>query len=630
MTRVSYRERAEPQASTPTADGAGLPFVGRVFEVKAAEALSRTLEGWEADEGGERAAQDPSCIAAPASDPEEGHDASLPFLGRISNYVPGTSISVERRLTLDEDLYLADHAFVYAPGVKPSSACLPILPMTMSLEVMAEVAACLAPGCGLLGFEEIKATRWIELSDTDASTLVIDARVERYDPDRDAYFVAVAIKASDQSAPAISGRVVLGKHYLIELTPTFSDLSHSHYFFRSAEQIYSERYMFHGPSFQCMAGEIIIGDEGLVGEFVVRSPEQLFRSTLHPQLLADPSLLDAVGQIIGVWAIEQDRYAFPIGLTKLEIYRPTPPVGTRVPVRVEITQSGGKRLLANIEIQDGAGGVWMRISDWASWKFRWEKRLVDFRRLPHEHLLGQSAPLPDFDRKGVCLTLSASDFAGFDFGMLARYCLSMEEMPTFHDHARIPQRQQQWLLGRVVAKDAVRRWAADKAGAGMLHPAAITIENDARGRPYVKALPGWDFPPILSIAHCEARAVAVAHDEDVGIDIEKIAERDENFIRAFTTALERDAIKRFPEAESHGWTTRLWCAKEAAGKLLGTGVAGAPQAFEAVDLGADGQIEIRDRGSDGSIHVTTIEDHGFIIAYASRRRPVLTVRASEG
>jgi phosphopantetheinyl transferase len=152
----------------------------------------------------------------------------------------------------------------------------------------------------------------------------------------------------------------------------------------------------------------------------------------------------------------------------------------------------------------------------------------------------------------------------------------------------------------------------------MLHPAAITIDSDARGRPFVKTLPGCDMRPLVSIAHCEARAIAVAHEEDVGVDIERIAERDESFVQAFTTSLERERIARFPQVEYHAWTTRLWCAKEAAGKLLGTGIEGALQALEAVGVEADGQIQILDRASARSIHVKTVEDHGFVIAYASR------------
>ena len=156
----------------------------------------------------------------------------------------------------------------------------------------------------------------------------------------------------------------------------------------------------------------------------------------------------------------------------------------------------------------------------------------------------------------------------------------MEEMPVFQNYARVPQRQQQWLLGRIVAKDAVRR-SGRRANAGDdAASAAFTIDTDAQGRPFM-TIPNCDKPPLVSIAHCESRAIAVAQREAVGVDIERIAPRDIGFVQAFTTAKERDMIDAFPAAERDQWITRLWSAKEAVGKLLGGGLNGSPQSFEA-------------------------------------------------
>ncbi|ACB97424.1 4'-phosphopantetheinyl transferase superfamily protein [Beijerinckia indica] len=599
-----------------------LPLIGRVFEARAAEELALAVAVHEDLGNPEPPIPTPSSTASQpvhtATMDEAQNEAILPFLGPVLAYVPGETITVERHLTLEGDRYLADHAFVHAPGVKPASACLPVLPMTMSLEVMAEVAACLVPGYGLLGFEDVKATRWIELADTDVLTLHITARVDRHDEDRGASFIRVEVFIEGQTRPAISAMVLFGDHYLIELSPAFTELANPYRHPLTGEEIYGERHMFHGPSFHCLSGEIIVGDHGIIGEFVRHSPEDLFGSTRSPQLLIDPALLDGIGQILGVWAMEHGRYVFPIGLAKLEIYCPSPPVGTRVPVRVEITQTEGKRLLANVEVQDGAGAVWMRIVDWGSWKFNWEQCLVDFRRFPDQYLLGRAAPLPNSGDGSVCLTVTTAEFQNFDFSILARHCLSMEEMPVFNGHARIPQRQKQWLLGRVVAKDAVRLWAAEQTQAPMLHPAAFTIDNDGQGRPFVRALPGCNTPPLVSIAHSETRAIAVAHTEAVGVDIERIAEHDASFIQAFTTAHERNLIAKFPQVEHQTWITRLWCAKEATGKLLGTGINGLPQAFEAIQLENGGRIEIKHQTSARSFEVKTVEDCGFIIAYASQ------------
>jgi phosphopantetheinyl transferase len=592
------------------------PLVGRVFEVQAvkdgaAAFADRAASGETTTLGAERTGVLKDAMT---------NKAILPFVTSVESYEPGIAIEVERRLSLSEDLYLADHTFIHAPGVKPVSACLPVLPMTMSLEAIAEVAACLCPGRGLIGFEDVKATRWIELADTDALTLRIVAKVQRLDDQRDISFIEALIYTEGQARPAISAIVLFCGHYSNDLSLGISDLENPHPFPLSAEEVYRNRYMFHGPRLQCMRGDIAIGEDGAEGEFMVRSPGDLFLSAPCPQLLTDPAVLDAVGQIVGLWAMERDLYVFPIGLAKLEIYCPTPSAGTRVPVRVQITRSDIKRVLANIEIEDGFGGVWMRIKEWASWKFRWQRRLVDFRRLPHQYLLGDKAPRADLGPGSVCLMIDLNEIANFDLHMLARYCLSLQEAVTFRGHERIPQRQRQWLLGRIVAKDAVRRWVAEQTGGPLLHPAAVTIESDELGRPFVTALSGCDTPPYLSIAHSEDRAIAVAHAEAVGVDIERIAERDAGCVQAFTTLGERSMIECFPQSEHHSWLTRLWCAKEASSKLRGTGFRQFPAALEAMEILADGTFDIRDKAGASPIRVTTVEDRGFAIAYASEMR----------
>jgi phosphopantetheinyl transferase len=553
---------------------------------------------------------------------ESGSASIMPFLGQILQHFPGESITVQRSLTLAEDLHLADHVFVHAPGIKPLSACLPVVPMTVSLEIMAETAACLAPGHGLIGFEDVEASRWIELADTDTLTLRITGRYRRLDPERQIHRIATSIYVEQQTTPAISANMLFAGSYQLDLSLRFSEFANPYRYELTAEQVYQERHLFHGPSYQCLAGEIVLGDAGAIGELLVRSPAGLFRSVRQPQLLTDPQLLDAIGQIIGIWAMERERCVFPIGIKKLELYRPTPPAGTRVPVRVEITSDEAKTLHADIEIEDGAGAVWMRIRDWRMWKFRWERRFVDFRRLPTRYALSQPVALPSLAPSAVCRMLSIRNLSNFDAGLLARCCLHMDEMPDFAGKAGVPQRQQQWLLGRITAKDAVRAWFAQRARTEeMLHPAAFAIANDARGQPATKHLSGPDPLPKVSIAHCEDRAIAIADDNAVAVDIEQIRARDPGFLDAISTEAERDLLRDQVGGGSSDWTTewttRLWCAKETAGKLLGTGVDGTPRRFEAIAIGVDGVIQVLPRDGDHLVFVTTTRDGDFIIAYAT-------------
>jgi phosphopantetheinyl transferase len=596
------------------------PLLGRLYEFKAAQELPE--HDWRRDdnESSTHAAPEEQSLSR-ARDETHDDEPALPFVGRLLNHISGESVVIERRLALDEDLYLADHAFVHAPGVKPMSACMPVLPMAVGIEIMAEAAACLAPGHGLIGFEDIKANRWIALEDTDALMLRIEAQLQDGDAANGVHRVSVSIFVDGQTAPAMNATVLFSAHYLVTLPLSFTELSDAYQHPLTGEQMYAQREFFHGPRFQCLTGSVVVGSHGATGEILVRSQEDLFRSTQHPQLLTDPTLLDTAAQFIGVWAMAQERQAFPIGIAKVEFYRPTPPPGTRAPVRIEITHESSRTLHADVEIQDGAGAVWMRIKDWKMWMFQWDRRVVNFRRMPTRYLLSDTLNLRAL-QSGVCQRLSGENLIGFDIGILARFYLHVDEMAAFVRHASVPQRQRQWLLGRVVAKDAVRTWLAKRAGhEEMLHPAALIIENNAQGQPMVKLTGRTQQLPYVSIAHCKDQAIAIAHEGAVGVDIEQVVERDANFLQCMSSETERALLQPFTDDSRDEWITRLWCAKEALGKMMGTGVDGAPQAFEARTIDDDGVLDMHHHRSGREVHVRTMQDGGFVIAYVAESKP---------
>ena len=103
--------------------------------------------------------------------------------------------------------------------------------------------------------------------------------------------------------------------------------------------------------------------------------------------------------------------------------------------------------------------------------------------------------------------------------------------------------------------------------------------------------------PAISIAHADGVAVAIAARNPsarVGIDLEPIADRPEGFEAAAFTQRERSLLDRCPAADRDEWITRFWCAKEAAAKATGIGLADGPSGAEVV--GSDtttGTIHVR-------------------------------------
>ena len=550
--------------------------------------------------------------------PSSGASGKLPFIGRVVNVVPGDCVVIERALDLREDAYLADHTLVHAQGAKPLTACLPVMPMTMSVEAMAEVAACVAPGLGLVGVEEVKASRWIELLDTETALLKIFAKGAGRDAERDATCVSAAIYVNGAESPSITAKFLFAPNYLLELLSVFETIDEVRASRIDSSQLYAERHLFHGPAFQCLTGDILIDENRIKATLAVPVTDRLFNSNDDPQLLLQPAVLDNICQIVGVWAMESERYAFPVGLGKLELYRPTPAPGACVTARVELTRTQGKMLHADVEIQDGEGGVWMRLHDLRCWKFQSERRVINYRRAPEQFLLSQPVPIGCSASGLLALLLDEEDLGVFDPRMLARDCLSVEELQIYEHHARFHKRQRQWLLGRAVAKDCVRLWRARRYQHEMAHPAAVIIRTDASGRPFVSTLGSQseDADVRISISHCDGRAIAIAHDAPVGIDVERVVPRDDDFIDAIASSSERALLYNLPAAERDQWVTRLWSAKEALAKRLSIGVGRQLKVFESIELSADGRISILDRQSERLYEVMTVLDQEYIISCA--------------
>jgi phosphopantetheinyl transferase len=566
-----------------------MPVIGRIFEANGAP---------------ERAPADQAPV------PRHG----LPFVGTVVACRAGASITVARRLTLDQDLFLADHNVVHAPAVKPLAECFPVLPMTASLEVMAETAACLAPGYGLIGFEAVTARRWIAVADGAALALRIEGRLIAHDAQRGRARVAAQVYTGDDRTAAIDAIVCFGSHYdgapQPLLAPPGADAE------LDAAAQYGQRRLFHGPRFQGLTGAIRLGPDGADAEVLVRPAGDWFAALPQPQMLTDPALLDTVGQLVALWSMQQGLAAFPIGLGRLEAFGPVPAPGTRLPVRLRMGGKQLKMLSTDVEIGDGAGGLWLRIMGWKSWQFQWAPQLVEFQRQPARTLLSDRQALPGAPAGIACQRISAQTLAGFDLALLARHYLHGNEWASFAAKATVPARQQEWLLGRIAAKDAARAWCAPPGSAPLaLHPAAFAVTHDAAGRPRVACWPAGLPTPSISISHSGGQAIALASRQPAGIDIEQIAVRDAHFVDSFCTAAERLLLDAVAASERDAWVTRLWCAKEALGKRQGTGVAGGPRQFEAQSLAADFSLRMRHHASGAATQVHTIEDGGFIIAF---------------
>jgi phosphopantetheinyl transferase len=180
--------------------------------------------------------------------------------------------------------------------------------------------------------------------------------------------------------------------------------------------------------------------------------------------------------------------------------------------------------------------------------------------------------------------------------LLAHLTLSQSEEQVWLSMRAVEKRRHEWLLGRVVAKDAVRLLVEEHLQA-RLAPADIEIVPDPYGRP--QALGSWTarlgIQPALSISHSHGIAVALAALEPgqlVGIDLENLEQRREDFEAIAFRPDERRMLAAMPPESRQELALRMWCAKEGVAKALGRGFSPGIQAFHITRAPGGGSFEL--------------------------------------
>jgi len=541
--------------------------------------------------------------------------AGSPLVGRVVHFEPGRKIVHVRRFDLNEDLFLEDHAFIGDHHPRPLRKRFPVVPLTMTLEMLAETGACLAPGRLLLGFEKVHARKWIALDDID----VLDVRVEAEVVSTEEDLVEIQATVLVDDDVSASTTVRFGTRYRQTLDLGFTELTNPHALPMTAERLYLERHTFHGPRFQCVSALETRGDQGIMGELEVLGPDTLFRNTDHPHLMFDPVALDGTGQLLASIFFDRGVDMLPVSIETIEFYRTPPPPGTRVPARAEITDFNfdERRIVGNMEVQDGQGRVWFRVAAWQDILFRYGKPLLLFRRMPTQRAVSQELAVPDRQDDAIAMVLPRSLLRDAAPDRFARFALDGTEWEEFVQLEGGLRKMREWLMGRIVAKDTARTWLARRTGEAMLHPILVNVANDPNGRPVLELPDGHGTAPFVSITHKDRIAAAAVSSSPVGIDVEILNADNDLRLDDFATATE---VRRIAEIGGDGdpeWVMRVWCAKEAASKALATGLGGRPKAFVVDRVESDGTMVVRHGQPPQEIHVATWCSNGNVFALAS-------------
>jgi malonyl CoA-acyl carrier protein transacylase/phosphopantetheinyl transferase len=576
----------------------------------------------------------------------EAPSRRFPLLGSIQEMVPGESLIARRTFTLQEDLYINEHTLGGTVSTTDSSLRgLPVMGLAFSQEVAAEAAAALFPDRKVIAMLDTRLHRWIFLDQGSVTLRVIATRTEAEGYDA---VVRVVVQQEDAGDPKLFPTMVEASVVLATAEPapprsraaSLQDATACNW---AGAEIYPRR-TFHAPLFQGVRSVSHLSEEGLDGTLSVLPRSGLIRNDAEPELETDPLLLDSLGQAAWLWDSRKPfagRAYVKYAQSALRFYGPRRlPPGTPLELKLRVRRREPLTLVADLEAVDSEGSVRVAMEALAEREFPITPAL---HRLMLEPLNHHFADVGTLD-----LSLTGPGPARISFGTvsdfphpllegsfgvwrkaLAYLILSPPEREEWKGLKVALRREIQWLLGRAAAKDALRHHFRESAGRRFAS-ADLILANDPAGRPVLAGAWRADLPevPKISISHTDGMVVAVAarleEGAGLGVDAEEVRTPSQDLLDgAFSEAelalLPLGARESQPRSE---WVFRFWCAKEAVGKALGSGVSLDPRQFAVVRADAQsGMVAVRPQGGSEVVAATFRRDQHVLAVAVSRAAP---------
>ncbi|HET6372215.1 MAG TPA: polyketide synthase dehydratase domain-containing protein, partial [Candidatus Polarisedimenticolia bacterium] len=470
-----------------------------------------------------------SSAAAPSEAPRA--PGKGPFIQTVLSHDPGVELVARCDVTLQDLPFLADHCLgrqvsLASPGLRG----LPVMPLTMSLEMMAEAAAYLEPGLVVIGMRDVQAHRWMALEGALLRLKLTARRVAG--PSSHEFHVSVAEEPIDAPAapgrtqPIVEARVILAQSYPPPPEAIKLPLEDSRPSTWRSERLYEDG-MFHGPAFRGVVSMDTWAPNGALATLTTLPAEGLFDRGRTPALVTDPVLLDQPGQVVGFWMAEHlDRgyVIFPFRIDALHLYGDRPEAGRSLKCRALIKLIGDRQVRSDLDVVGSDGRLWCRFVGWEDLRFDLPRSLFRTFLSPQEETLSEPCALPAGGRfpseasaaRRIGPATLPADLLKSHGGLwrlaLAHLSLTPRELDEWR-RLMDADRQLDWLTTRLAAKDAARALLSKHYDVRAL-PADIEVAVEADGRLRLEGV--WSekigHPLYGSITRSEGAAVAVVSD----------------------------------------------------------------------------------------------------------------------
>jgi acyl transferase domain-containing protein/phosphopantetheinyl transferase len=455
-------------------------------------------------------------------------------------------------LTFEEHPYLIDHSIVRQPADWDVQEDLfVVVPLTMTIELLADIALKYADGRKVIQMRKLNAYRWVAVEKpfdgvirgTWKAPNVLELNLVDY-----AKAEFVFGEAWSEPLEEYQGVLDIG-----EPIPEP----------RSTEELY-DRYAFHGPQYHSNTSIVGLFSRG-IRSFARRREGR-------------GSLLDIMGQQLGLFLhlTQKDNViSFPVRVKDLTFYSDISDQEGDFEHTMKVTKLTENSVTADMVLKRD-GKIWSVARGFVCQRFAGGPDLWDVILKPQFHLLAEEIA-PN-------IYYYANRNQGNVLSLLDRRYLNHVDNAALEGASA--KRRREYITSRVALKDAVRAFARHEEGE-MLYPIEVLCAHDENGKPSVygrteRARELESFH--VSLAHKDDDAVAIVAREPVGIDLEKIDEKAESFLEVAFTEQESALLAALGQPDA---AIRFWVAKEACAKKAGTGLEGNPRRFEVSAVDGD-------------------------------------------
>ncbi|MBO5774930.1 MAG: 4'-phosphopantetheinyl transferase superfamily protein [Kiritimatiellae bacterium] len=556
---------------------------------------------------------------------------------------PGVSVSITKVFRLSEMPFLGDFALGTSQlsYSDPNLKGLMLLSLPLGAEIMAETAGLVVPNRTLKRIEDFTCRRMVSFRQGEMTLFMSAERVGS----REHSEIAVKVQIRDDTRdatytwPVMEAVVVLSDSPPPPRPASPSPLSRPRSVHWTGRDIYPSRLSC-GKRLRCIDFVSAWSESGLDYEMTVPQLSGCVAFTRFPLWVVNPLLIQGVVSGFALWRSHErlaGAFSFPFRLRSLSFSDALPNEGASLNCYLRLTGVTPKSQLCDIIVTDGNGTEVLSIEGWEELT---ERIPMGYRELVLQPALTfLSTPLQS-DILGSPSTDVASAFvtdvpyAIFErneelwLRMISRIVLNASERKDFQLMTGSVSRRTEWLFGRIVAKEAVRRFLKDYCQARWA-AADVQIWADDSGKPH--ALGDWSSfltgKLDIAIAHTAQFIVAVAAaNARVGVDVESVSrDLSEEFTAGVFTPDELELAANASSASQA--VIKFWCAKEAVSKALGTGIRYSPKEMTVTKFLPDsGVLTIRlegawldafksFRGRDIEVAVRTIRDHALATCF---------------